>query len=173
MGRSGRQRGSRRRITGAALLLLFGSSAWAEDRATGILTLKSKSGVLTFTPKFAYLVKGPDVVDNSVKVRHLILSTVDLGKKIAACQTLSCADQDLLNGMTVDFDAGPRLNYRVTLNDQRVQYSGTVKLDAFTANANSPGRFAGRLRFDATEAGGPVVDLEFDATVMAEFQRAQ
>ena len=31
--------------------------------------------------------------------------------------------------MTVDFDAGPRLNYWVVANGQKIQYSGTAKPD--------------------------------------------
>ncbi len=143
----------------------------AQTSAKGTLTYKAGSGPITVSPKYAYLVKGPDAVDKNVIVRHLILSTTDLEAKIRACQTLNCSDADLGSGMTVDFDAGPRLNYWVALNDQRVQYSGTVKPDAFKATTNSPTRLAGRLAFDGAGAGGATVDIEFDATLIREFKK--
>lgn len=164
-------RSARAACAGALLLVCAGPLAAAEGEAKGTLTYKAKAGPITVSPKFAYLVKGPDAMDKSVIVRHLILSATDIGAKIRACQTLSCSDSDLGSGMTVDFDAGPRLNYWVSLNDQRVQYSGTVKPDAFKATTNSPTRLAGKLAFDGAAAGGATVDIEFDATVLKEFKK--
>jgi len=70
--------------------------------------------------RVAYLVDGPDAVENSKIIRHLILSAADLGAKIAACETMSCTDADLSNGMTIDLDAGPRLSYWVVLNELKM-----------------------------------------------------
>ncbi len=162
-------------VAGAMLFLLAGSGPLAaqEGSVKGTLTYKAKSGPITVSPKFAYLVKGPDAMDSSVIVRHLILSATDLGAKIKACQTLSCSDSDLGSGMTVDFDAGPRLNYWVSLNDQRVQYSGTAKPDVFKATASTPTRLAGKLTFDGSASGGAVVDIEFDVTLLKEFRKGR
>ena len=120
----------------------------ADGTATGTLTYTSKSGAITMTPKYAYLVKGPDAVDTGKIIRHLILSPADLGAKIEACKTMGCTDSGLESGMTVDLDAGPRLNYWVVLNDQRVQYSGTEPPAALTLTTNTPARLAGKLVFD-------------------------
>ena len=156
----------------AALVLAFGAAA-ADGTAKGTLTYKSKAGAIAMTPKFAYLVKGPDAVDNSKIIRHLILSATDLGAKIAACTTMSCTDTDLNNGITVDLDAGPRLNYWVVLNNQRVQYSGTEPPAALVLTADTPTRLAGRLVFDGSAAGGPQVDIEFDAPLLKEMKKAR
>jgi hypothetical protein len=144
----------------------------AGGTAKGTLTYKSRSGVITMAPKYAYLVKGPDAVDTSRMIRHLILSPTDLGAKIEACTTMSCTDSGLDSGMTVDLDAGPRLNYWVVLNDQRVQYSGTEPLAALALTADTPARLAGRLVFDGAAMGGPQVDIEFDAPLLKQMLKA-
>jgi hypothetical protein len=144
----------------------------AGGTATGMLTYKSRSGPITMTPKYAYLVQGPDAVDSGRMIRHLILSPADLGAKIEACTTMSCTDSGLASGMTVDLDAGPRLNYWVVLNDQRVQYSGTERPAALTLTADTPARLAGRLVFDGAAMGGPQVDIEFDAPLLKQMLKA-
>ena len=126
----------------------------AGGTAKGTLTYKSKSGVITMTPKFAYLVKGPDA-------------------KIEACTTMSCTDSGLGSGLTVDLDVGPRLNYWVVLNDQRVQYSGTEQPAALFLTTNTPARLAGKLVFDGAATGGPQVDIEFDVPLTKELTKAR
>jgi hypothetical protein len=73
--------------------------------------------------------------------------------------------------MTVDFDSGPRLNYWVVMNDQRVQYSGTAKPESFTARADGPGKLAGRLSIDDSGAGGALVEVDFDAALVKDFSK--
>jgi hypothetical protein len=124
-------------------------------------------------PKFAYLVGGPDAVDPGKKIRHLILSATDMSAKLAACQTMSCTDADLGSGMTVDLDAGPRLNYWVVLNGQKVQYSGTEPPASLKLTADSATRLAGTLAFDSAAAGGPQVAVEFDAPLVKEMTKAR
>ena len=160
-------------VAGAIALAFAGNVAAADGSAKGTLTYKSNAGAFTMTPKYAYLVKGPDAVDNTKIVRHLILSSTDLGAKIQACKTMSCTDADLNNGMTVDLDAGPRLNYWVVLNNQRVQYSGTEPPASLTLTADTPTRLAGTLVFDGTAAGGPQVNVEFDAPMLMELKLAR
>jgi hypothetical protein len=133
--------------------------------AKGTVVYKGKSVVL----QYAYLVKGPDVVDPKQVIRRVVLSPTDIGDRIRACSTMSCSDGDLREGMTVDFGKGPRLNYWVVMNDQRVQYSGTVRTEAFTARADDGRRIAGKLSFDDSKAGGPVVDVEIDTALVKEF----
>ncbi|HEY6050840.1 MAG TPA: hypothetical protein VIZ58_06295, partial [Thermoanaerobaculia bacterium] len=133
--------------------------------AKGTVVYKGK----TVTLRYAYLVKGPDVVDPKLVMRRVVLSPTDISGRIRACATMSCSDGDLREGMTVDFGNGPRLNYWVVMNDQRVQYSGTVRPEAFTARADDGRRIAGRLAFDDGKAGGPSVDVDLDAALVKDF----
>jgi len=134
--------------------------------AKGTLVYKTRSAVL----KYAWLVKGPRAEDPSKTVRRLILSAKDISAELQACKTIMCADGQVTEGVTVDFDVSPRLNYWVALNGQKVQYSGTVTPDAFAAIANDAGRLAGRLAIDDVAAGGPKIDAEFNVTVFKEFK---
>lgn len=160
-------------LAGLLAMVVACNAAAAGGTAKGTLTYKSKSGVITMAPKFAYLFKGPDAVEPGKIIRHLILSPTDLGPKIEACTTMSCTDSGLGSGLTVDLDAGPRLNYWVVLNDQRVQYSGTEKPAALTLTTDTPARLAGKLVFDGAAMGGPQVDIEFDAPLLKELTKAR
>lgn len=121
------------------------------------------------TLKHAYLVTGPDAVDAKKMVRRIILSGKNVGAKGHGCQTMSCADGEIMEGLVVDIDGGPRLNYWMAINDQRVQHSGT----ALKASADEPKRLAGTLAFDDTASSGPKVDVEFDAALVKEFKAAR
>ena len=99
----------------------------------------------------------------------MILSATDIGQALRSCKTMMCADGQLTRGMTVDFDVGPRLNYWISLNGQKVQYSGTVTPDAFAARVNDARHLAGRLTIDDATAGGPKVDVEFNGKLFKEF----
>ena len=121
----------------------------------------------TTNVKYAYLVKGPDAVSKQT-IRRLILSSTDLAAKIAACKTMSCTDSDLGDGLSVNLEDGPRLNYWMVMNGQKVQYSGTEPKGSLAAKADDAKRLAGALRFDKTAAGGPKVDVEFDAALVKE-----
>jgi hypothetical protein len=104
----------------AMTLMAVTSVLAAGNDAKGTIAYKSR----TTTVKYAYLVKGPDVVSKQ-PIRRLILSATDLGAKIATCKTMSCTDGDLGDGLSVNVDGSARLNYWMVQNDQRVQYSGT------------------------------------------------
>lgn len=160
-------------VAGLIAVAVACNAAAAGGTAKGTLTYKSKSGVITMSPKFAYLVKGPDAVEPGKVIRHLIFSPTDLGAKIEACTTMSCTDSGLGNGLTVDLDAGPRLNYWVVLNDQRVQYSGTEQPAALALTTNTPARLVGKLVFDGAAMGGPQVDIDFDVPLMKELTKAR
>ena len=134
-------------------------------------TLSHKARTVTF--KHAYLVTGPDGLDPKKTVRRIILSPRDVGAKVRGCQTMSCASGELMEGLVVDMDGGPRLNYWMTLNDQLVQHSGTEPPAALKATADEPKRLAGKLIFDDTAAGGPKVDVEFDAALVKEYKAAR
>ena len=147
---------------GIGLTLSVGAFAAGND-AKGTLIYGKRSATL----KYAYLVKGPDAVSKQ-PIRRLIFSATDLGAKIAACKTMSCTDSDLTEGMSVNLEPGPRVNYWVSLNGQKVQYSGTEPVASLATKADDAKRLAGTLRFDKTGAGGPKVDIEFDAAMVKE-----
>ncbi|MBM3522663.1 MAG: hypothetical protein FJX57_06875 [Alphaproteobacteria bacterium] len=153
-----------------AVALAAGSTAPAEaGDAKGTLSHRGAP----IAVRYAYLVKGPDAIDPKMIVRKLILSATDLEAKIRACTTMSCADSDLNDGMTVDFDAGPRLNYWVVRNKQMIQHSGTAAPAVYTAARNEAGHLSGKLVFDSSGSGGPKVELEFDAALLKEFTAAR
>ncbi len=144
-------------------------TAFAADNASGTIAYKSRTATL----KHVYLIKGPDAVDPKVTIRELIISSADIGAKLNACKTMSCASGILQEGMTVDFGPSPRLNYWIVLNNQMVQYSGTAVPAALTAKQNDANRLAGTLRIDDSTAGGPRIEVEFDVGLTKEFSAAR
>ena len=138
--------------------------------AKGTLIYKSRAGTFTANLNYAWLVKGPNSMDPGRTLRHVILSATDIGPALQSCKTMMCADGQLTQGMTVDFDVGPRLNYWISLNGQKVQYSGTVAPDAFAARVNDARHLAGRLAIDDATAGGAKVDVEFNSKLSKEFK---
>ena len=164
------------RLAGVALAVTLAYSAASPPAihagagdAKGTLTHKGK----TVTLKHAYLVTGPDAVDPKKSIRRVILSAKELGATVRGCQVMSCADSQLMEGLVVDFVGGPRLNYWMTVNDQRVQHSATKPPSVLKASADEPKRVAGKLVFDDTASGGPKVDVEFDAALVKEFKAAR
>jgi len=134
-------------------------------------SLSHRGRVVTLTR--AYLVTGPDTVDPRKMVRRIILSGKDVGAKVRACETMGCASDGVMEGLVVDLDGGPRLNYWMTINDQLVQHSGTKPPAVLKAGVDEPKRLAGKLSFDDTASLGPKVDVEFDATLVKEFKAAR
>jgi hypothetical protein len=145
-----------------ATLSMVASPAHAGD-AKGTVGYKGRNADV----KFAYLVKGPDAVTKQ-PIRRLILSSKDLGAKIAACKTMSCTDSDLDEGLSINLEAGSRFNYWMVMNGQKIQYSGTEPTSSLTAKTDDAKKLAGTVRFDKTSAGGPKVDVEFDAPMVKE-----
>jgi hypothetical protein len=78
-----------------------------------------------------------------------------------------------MEGATVDFTGGPRLNYWTVMDGQKVQYSGTARPETFSARGNDPGRLAGSLAIDDAAAGGAKLDADFDVMVLKEFKVAR
>ena len=152
----------------SATMMFSLTFAAAAGEAKGTLTYKGTTAAL----KYAELVRGPDAVDPTTIIRRLVLSTSDLSAKLKACDTMSCADGLVTEGMTVEFVDGPRLNYWVALKGGQVQYSGTNEPDALTATTDEPDQLAGTLTFDDTAADGPKVDVRFAAQLVKEFRAA-
>ena len=84
---------------------------------------------------------------------------------------MSCSDGGITEGMTIDFDAGPRLNYWFVGNNQMVQYSGTAEPASLKLTADTPQRLAGKWDHDDSAAGGPRVQIEFDASLVREITK--
>lgn len=137
--------------------------------AKGTVTYKTARATIAH----AYLVKGPDAVETTQTIRRLVLSAVDLEPKITACAVMSCSDGEVGEGMTIDLGAGPRVNYWVSLKGQRLQYSGTAEPTTLQTTVDEPGHLVGRFVVDATAAGGPKIDVQFDAALLKEFQAAR
>jgi hypothetical protein len=139
--------------------------------ATGSINYQSKGRLITVSPKYAYLVKGPDTVTGNT-VRRVVLSVSDLAPRLRSCATMICGDGDMTEGLTIDLDAGARINYWFVAEGQRVQYSGTAEPSSLTLSSNSDQRVAGAWRLDARPAGGPQVQIEFDAALLKVFTKA-
>jgi len=155
-------------VLGAVLL----APAAHADPATGTISYQSKAGSIVVEVKNVYLVKGPDEVSGKI-IRRLVFSSTDLNAKIEACAEMSCADGNLTEGLTVDFDAGPRINYWFVGNGQRVQYSGTAKPEAARLAVDTPNRLAGKLSLDDSGAGGVKASIDFNATLLKEFTKVR
>ncbi|MFO1303411.1 MAG: hypothetical protein U1F54_06745 [Burkholderiales bacterium] len=149
----------------AFLLPALAALPAAAGDAKGTVAYKGSS----LDVKYAYLVQTTDAMSNA-PMRRVVLSNKDIGAKIASCANMSCVDGDLGEGLEVDFVPGPRLNYWLVMNGQKVQYSGTEPKASFTATSDDAKKVAGTLRFDKTSAGGPKVDVQFDAALVKELK---
>jgi len=161
---------SMHRIILATLAALLSGTVAAEP-ASGTINYQSKSGPIAINVANVYLVKGPDAVSGKT-VRQLVFVPADIGAKLKACATLSCVSGLLNEGMTVDFDVSPRLNYWVVGNGQKVQYSGTAKPEeTLKLTTDTPEQMAGTLTIDDSKAGGAKVNVKFDAKTAKSFSK--
>jgi opacity protein-like surface antigen len=158
---------SLRNILGVAgTVLALSTVVLAVDHASGTVKFKTYTGAV----KYGSLVRGPDEMDPSKTVLRLYLSSADIGAKIKACKTLSCADGALQDGAMVDYSDAPHLGYAIRLNGERAQYSGGTDGDAFKLSTNKPDHLAGKLHIDDSASGGARVDADFDLTVVNTFK---
>jgi hypothetical protein len=150
----------------SSILLLASSAALAADKASGTVTLKTHSSAV----KYGWLVRGPDEMDASKTVLRIYLSSADIGAKIKACHTLSCADGALEDGAMVDFSDARHLGYALRVNGGLSQYSGGTDAQAFTLSTNKPDLLAGKVHIDDAAVGGGKVDAEFDLMLANTFK---
>lgn len=141
-------------------------SAFAGD-ASGMIEYKGRS----LEVHHAYLVRGPGDM-SPAPIRRIVLSDADLSATLAVCKDMSCFDGSVRNGMTFDLDAGPRINYWVVLDNQRIQYSGTARPQSMRATAEGRNHIAATLAIDDRAAGGPKIDVRFDAALVRNFAGA-
>ena len=156
-------------LTGLLLGAGISAAVSAADTASGSLNYMGRSAAF----KYAWLVTGPCDFEAGKTIRRIVVSATDIGAKLQACKTFSCTDSEVMEGATVDFTGGARLNYWTVMNGQKIQYSGTANPNTFVARANDPGHLAGRLTIDDTAAGGPKLDAVFDVTLLKEFKVAR
>ena len=153
-----------------AAAAFFPAAATAEP-ASGTINYQSKAGPIVINVANVYMVNGPDAVSGKT-IRQLIFTSADVGAKLQACASMMCASGNVTEGMTVDFDVGPRLNYWVVGNGQKIQYSGTAKPDeTLKLIANTAERLAGTLTIDDGAMGGALVNVKFDATTVKQFSK--
>jgi hypothetical protein len=149
----------------------FFPAAAAADSASGTISYQSKAGPIAVNVANVYMVKGPDAVSGKT-IRQLIFTSTDVGAKLRACASMMCASGNVTEGMTVDFDVSPRLNYWVVGNGQKVQYSGTAKPDeTLKLTADTAEHLAGTLTIDDGAMGGAKVNVKFDATIVKQFSK--
>ena len=153
-----------RMLAGLVATLVLGAVALGAT-AKGTIAYKGKTGTVNVVVRHAYLVKGPDLVTKK-PIRRIVLSVADVAAALGACATMSCSDGGILEGMTVDLDAGPRLTYWFVANGQRIQYSGTARPDTLKLTTDTAARVAGRWVLDDSAAGGPTLDVTFDAPLV-------
>lgn len=148
---------------------ILSTVATAAGEAKGTVTYESKGGKVVVTVKHAYLVKGPDLV-TAKTMRRVVLSVEDVGATLRACEKMMCSDGGISEGMTIDFDVDQRLNYWFVANGQRIQYSGTADPALLKLTTDTPQRLAGKWDLDARSAGGPLIQVEFDAELVKEIK---
>lgn len=85
---------------------------------------------------------------------------------------MNCTDPEI-EGIQVDLDAAHRILYWVNLNGQLVQYSGTAPYEELTLTTDSKEQLAGTLKFDHSVAGGPMVDVTFNAKILKTFAKVR
>jgi hypothetical protein len=161
------RRGGKALACALAAWLALASPLAHGGEAKGTISYRSKAGQFVVNVRHAYLFRGPDVVSGK-PIRRVVLSVPDLSAKLAQCATMLCSDGDIVEGMTIDFDAGPRINYWVVGNNQLLQYSGTADPESLKLSVDTSKRLAGRWDLDASAAGGPVIKVEFDAPLVKE-----
>jgi hypothetical protein len=152
-------------FTSLAIALAASAGPALAGDAKGTVAYKGR----TLDVKYAYLVTTKDAMSGK-SMRRLILAPKDVGAKIASCAKMSCVDGDLDDGIEFDLVEGPRLNYWLVMNGQKVQYSGTEPKESLASTANDAKKVAGTLKFDKTAAGGPKVDVSFDAAFVKDLQ---
>lgn len=153
-----------------AAAIAFASAPANAGDAKGTVTYKDRSGPIAITVKHAYLVRGPDYISGKT-IRRVVLSVADVSAKLSECASMMCSDGDIGEGMTIDFDVGSRLNFWFVGNNQLVQYSGSADPASLKLTTDTPQRLAGKWDFDGSAAGGPKVQVEFDAPLVKEITK--
>ena len=159
----------RTKLVCSLLSLAASTAALAADSASGTISFQGHSGAITH----AWMVRGPDEMEAGRTVLRIYLSSADIGAKIKACKTLSCADGAIEDGAMVDYGDARHLAYAVRLDGERVQYSGGTDPGAFALSKNMPDQLAGTLHIDDAAAGGAKIDATFGVELSNSFKAAR
>ena len=152
------------RLTGVLLAAVATLTAAQEgNSASGGMSI----GKFNVDFKHVYLVASP--VDGKT-ARRLIFSASDLGAGIGKCATISCATNDLKEGLELEIDSGARMNLWAVANGQKVQHSDTSPRTNLTTTVDARNTVAGTLAIDRSGIGGPKINVEFKATLTKEFK---
>ena len=156
---------TRRLLVFAACLLSFSFGALAQDAnsAGGTMTIGKHNVAI----KYVYLVAA---TEGDKKGRRLIFSANDIGASIAKCTTISCATNDLNEGLELELDSGKRMNLWAVANGQKVQHSDTAVRSTFTVVTDKPDAVAGSLAIDRSNFGGPKINIEFKVKLTRSFK---
>ncbi len=154
-------------LIAALFLALVAPSVAAADPGSGEAIGTIQYEGRTVTLKHAYLIAGDNF---GSKVRKVILSAVDIGDRIAAADSLSSASGKLREGIAFEFDETlPFVGYWMAIDDQSVQVSAPIDRAVFTTTTSTADRIVGKVAFDKSGAGGPRVEVSFDAALLKEF----
>ena len=104
-------------------------------------------------------------------IRRIVPSVADVMPALEKCEDMTCSDGGIKEGMTIDLDAGERVNYWFVASGQLVQYSGSADPASLKLTTNAPERVAGTWNLDARKRGGPRIQVEFDAALVKELKR--
>src|SRR5213075_3576777 len=75
----------------------FVPTAAIADPATGTINYQSKAGPIVVNVANVYLVSGPDAVSGKT-IRQLIFTAADVGAKLQACASMTCASGNVTEG---------------------------------------------------------------------------
>jgi hypothetical protein len=148
-----------------ALAPLVSTSAAAQEGNTASGTMAVSKFNVAF--KHVYLVAAPA---DGKTARRLIFSATDIGAGIAKCTTISCATNDLKEGLELEIDSPGRMNLWAVANGQKVQHSDTAPRDTLTTTTDAPDSVAGKLAIDKSASGGPKINIEFKAKLTKAFK---
>jgi hypothetical protein len=160
--------------TVSIFVLAFAAAAFGlavHAAAEGTVTGNVEFDGFTVNFKHVYLLTAPDVFDPKAVVRTLIFTDADISNRIKLCDSVFCATELVLNGMTVEFSSNPRLTYWVGVKNQIKQISGSaIPAEVFRAKVNTPNHLAGVLMIDDYGIKGPKATAEFNVTLTKAFK---
>lgn len=134
-----------------------------KGQASGKLTYKSANKTIEIPLQNVVFLSGPDPFEKDKMIRRLVFSEKDLSGGLTTCNDINCLDS-IMEGIQFDLNNTARINYWLSLDNQKIQYSGTAPREVLVLLTDKPDRLTGTLRLDNTGAGGPVVEITFDAT---------
>ena len=150
-------------VTALSLLSPLQTLAQDANTASGTMTI----GKFKVAIKHVYLVSA---TDGAKKSRSLIFSASDLSAAIGKCAKISCATNDLDEGLQLELDSGERMNLWAVANGQKTQHSDTAVRSTLKATTDTADAVAGVLTIDRSGIGGPKIDVEFKARLTKAFK---